>query len=273
MAVNLIVPIVLALLLAGQGNALAWTTLGCGVVCVVLSLSRGALAMLVVALVATYLVSVSRRTTARKGIIALSSLAGVFVLAIVSLPSIIRRFESAPEESAAGRRLYEQAAALILHDHPFGIGINQWSFVSDHMGYAKRVGLEWQDIGGIAHHIYWLTAAEFGYHGFVVFVLLLAAPFVRGAVWLWRDRDDIRADVLGGLYAGLLAMDAQGVLEWNWRQTQVGYLYWSITALVFALSVQLKQKHRKHTPSMVSFSPPRWAARGTTSARRRRRNN
>lgn len=240
MALNLIIPIVLAILLAGQGRLFAWLTVGLGAVGVVLSLSRGSLVMLVVALVLTYIVSAARKFTLKKNVIALGGLVATLILAAISLPSVVHRFETAPEESAVGRELYVHEASLMLEDHPLGIGLNQWSFVSSTMGYGRRVGLERQDVGGLAHHIYWLTLAELGYFGFVAFVLLLLAPFRWGGPCLLRDRHDIRGDVIGGALVGLAVMAAHGTLEWAWRQTQLGYVFWSVMALVWALSRQLR---------------------------------
>ena len=110
MALNLLLPVILAILLAGQGRLFGWLTLGLGAACVVLSLSRGALTMLAVAAVATYVASSTRRFTLKKNAIAMAGLAAAITLGAVSLPSIIRRFETAPEESAAG--IPEQTAFL-----------------------------------------------------------------------------------------------------------------------------------------------------------------
>lgn len=239
MALNLVIPIFLAIVLAGQGGLFAWATVGAGAVCVVLTLSRGSLFMLGVAVVLVYVLSVSRHFTLKKNLIAGAGLAAALILAAISLPSIIRRFETAPEESAAGRKLYEKEAAMMLDEHPFGIGLNQWSHVSSKLGYGRRAGLEPQDRGGLAHHIYWLTAAELGYHGWVAFLILLAAPFRWGVPRLWKDRTDVRGDVLAGALVGLLVMAIHGTLEWAFRQTQVGYVFWSVMALTWALSRQL----------------------------------
>lgn len=239
MAVNLILPIVLAIVLAGQGRILAWLTVVLGSICVVLSLSRGAIAMLGVALALTYVLSSVRRFSLKKNAIALAGLLVVLVVGAVSLPSIIRRFETAPEASAAGRELYEREASLMLEEHPFGIGLNQWSHVSSTQGYGRRVGLEQQDVGGLAHHIYWLTLAELGYLGFVAFVLLTLAPFRWGLPFVVRQKNDIRGDVIGGALVGLAVTAMHGTLEWAWRQTQLGYVFWSVMALVWALSRQM----------------------------------
>ena len=244
MAIDLIVPIVLAIALAGQGGLAAWTTLALGAACVVLALSRGALVMMGIAVIAVYVMSSTRRFTLKKNLIALGGLLAAGILLAVSFESIVHRFETAPVESEVGRELYVEEARIILADHPFGVGINQWSYVSSRQRYGERAGLEPQDRGGLAHNIYWLTLAELGYHGFVAFILLIAAPFRWALPSVWRHRADIRGDVLLGAIVALAVTHAHGTLEWAWRQTQVGYVYFSVTALVWALARQLSGPRR-----------------------------
>lgn len=239
MACNLLLPIVLSIILAGEGGVVAWITASCASIAVILSLSRGSLMMMLLGIVLTYLVSCVRHFSWRKNLIALGGLVVGAALLAVSFGSIARRFETAPEVSAIGREIYQDEASLMLHDHPLGVGINQWSWVSTHMGYGERAGLLPMDVGGIAHHIYWLTLAELGYAGFVAFMLLLLAPLRHALPAVWRRKDDIRGDVLAGVCVGLLVTDIHGTLEWAWRQTQVGYLYWSVMALAWALARQL----------------------------------
>jgi O-antigen ligase len=239
MAMNLVIPIVLSIALAGQGRVIAWVTLGCASSAVVLSLSRGSMTMMLIGVVLTYVVSCVRHFSWRKNLIALGALTAGALLLAVSFGSIARRFETAPEVSALGREIYEDEAHLMLHDHPLGVGLNQWSHVSANEGYGERAGLLPMDVGGIAHNIYWLTLAELGYFGFITFLLLLAAPLRWAVPAVWRRPDDIRGDVLAGVVVGLIVTDLHGTLEWAWRQTQVGYLYWSIMALAWTLSRQL----------------------------------
>jgi O-antigen ligase len=239
MAMNLLLPIYLSLALAGQGRLLSWATIAFCAIAVILSLSRGSLAMMLVAVVLTYVVSSIRHFSIRKNLVALGALAAGVILLIVSYGSISRRFETAPDVSAIGREIYEDEARMMLHDHPFGIGLNQWSHVSATMGYGERAGLLPMDQGGIAHNIYWLTLAELGYVGFVAFMLFLLAPFRHALPAAFRNRGDVRGDVLAGAAVGLLVTDVHGTLEWALRQTQLGYLYWSVMAMVWALSRQL----------------------------------
>jgi len=138
---------------------------------------------------------------------------------------------------------------MMLKDHPFGIGINQFSWVLQHGGYAQDMYA--YDKGGLVHNLYWLTLAELGYAGLIAFILLMGTPLLIAAWGAMRLRD-IRGDILLGCAGGMIALLAQSTLEWVARQTVMGYLFWGIAALTYAL-------HRQ-TVAVRASVPPRSAA-------------
>jgi O-antigen ligase len=150
-----------------------------------------------------------------------------------SYKTIVERFLHAPVSSGKARDYFEGAAAAMLRQNPWGIGINQYSHVLSTGNYANAVAE--YDRSGLVHNLYWLTLAELGYAGFAAFMLLMAAPLVLALRGAWRARGDIRGDILAGCAAGMVALYAQSLLEWVARQTVMGYLYWGVAALVYAL--------------------------------------
>lgn len=242
MAVNLVAPIFLALLLAGaKRRVLAAAAVAAGAVCVVLTLSRGALVMLPAGLALVYLGSLARQPTTLKIRVGIVALILGTALTIKSLDTIVDRFLHAPEASARGRALFESASARMLADHPLGIGLNNFSHVLA-AEYGASAGLPEYDQSGIVHHIYWLTAAELGYLGLLVYLAFVVYPIVVGARWLRRWRADPRGDVILGCTAGLIVTAGQGVLEWLSRQTVMGYLIWIQMVLILALVRQLRER-------------------------------
>ncbi len=246
MAANLIAPVLLALLLGrGKQKLLAGAALSAAAVCVVFTLSRGALVMLPVGLGLAYVGSLVRRPTALKMRIGVAALVLGAVIGIKSFDSIVERFLYAPEASAEGRERFEQAAADMLADHPAGVGINNFSHVLDEGGYGEAVGLPEYDRSGIVHQIYWLTAAETGYLGVLAYLGLVVFPIVVGLRWFRRHPGDARGDVILGITAGLMVTALQGVLEWLLRQTVMSHLVWIQTAMLLALVRQLREDERR----------------------------
>ncbi len=243
MAVNLVLPLMLARFMY-TGSRLSGAAVASGVVCVVFTLSRGSLVMMLVALGTTYLYSMTRKLTARKfAITALGLMAGLLVGA-KSFDSIIRRFNRAPKASAEAREKFETVAHLMVEDHPFGIGFNLYSHEIQHT-YGPRLGLD-ETEAGVAHHIYWLTTAECGYWGVFTYVLLLLVVLWSAIRAVVLSRRDYRGQLAMGCLAGLSVMYVHGLLEWIARQTIQSYLFWTVAVVSFAL---LKSAERTPDPA------------------------
>lgn len=242
MAMNLVFPIAAAVLLAGQGGYLALATVGMAGICVIFSLSRGSLAMFGLAMVAVLLGSLVRRVTQRK-LFVTAGLAFVGALLLAkSADSIIERLETAPKASLEARDRFEGAAKAMLEDHALGIGINNYSYVLAHAGYADRFEMPEVDRDGLAHHIYWLTAAELGYLGLLAYLWLILSPLWTALKGAWRARDDIRGDVMLGAAAGMLAMHVHGTAEWIARQAPMMYLFFMVAGMVYAFEKRTEQQ-------------------------------
>jgi O-antigen ligase len=233
MAANLVFPIALAIVLSAPRAKIAIAAAMTAPLCVVLTLSRGALVLTVLEICAVLGVSILRRPTARKGLVAASI--GVMGLAVVvkSYDTLIERFTRAPPQSEQARTLFNQAARAMLSDHPFGVGINQYSHVLGNLGYADALGIPPIDREGLAHHVYWLTAAETGWLGVSSYLLLLALPLFA-ALSLLRAKG-MRGDLALGCAVSLGVMYVHGTAEWIARQTAMSYMFWSVAALCVGL--------------------------------------
>jgi len=233
MAICLIAPVTLAITLAGQGGKTAWASLGAMSVLLVLALSRGALLAFLLGAGIVYAGSLLRGVTPRKLLAGAAALAAFAVVLVKAAGTILERFLMAPKESSQIRASFESISAAMLRDHPFGVGINQYSWVLEHSAYSRD--LPPNDKAGIVHNLYWLTAAELGFAGIVAFAALMAVPIVLAVRGAFLARRDVRGDVLLGCFGGMVALSALSVLEWVARQTVMGYMYWGLAALVFAL--------------------------------------
>jgi len=240
MLVNLISPTAFALMLGGQGRPWTWGVVALAAMCDVFSLSRGGMMMFVLASALVAVVSMARGPSAHKvKVLSMIGFGGALAL-LKSIDTIIQRFLLAPKESELARKLFNKAAKAMADEHPFGIGINMYSFVLDHGGYADRLNIEPGDRNGIAHHIYWLTAAETGYVGVTAYVLMLLTVFFS-AVRL-GFRKGVEGEVGVGIAAGLLVTYMQGFAEWIARQTTMAYAFWGLAAVVSGLLVSSSKK-------------------------------
>jgi O-antigen ligase len=234
MAANMIFPAALAVSLAGQGGRAAVVTVGAAALCVVLTLSRGGMMMFVLAAAIVFVGSTARRATPRKVRWLAAALLGGAALLTKSWDTVAERFLHAAKSSEEAREYFEEASQAMLHDHPFGIGMNQYSHVLSSFGYGERVGMDVHDQSGIVHNIYWLTAAELGYHGLLALALLLAQPLYVALRSAARDRT-LSGDVLLGVAASLTVTYLQGKLEWSLRMTTISQILFVLFGLVAAL--------------------------------------
>jgi len=153
---------------------------------------------------------------------------GILLLAggIRAAVPILERFRTAPEASAAARDEFNHAADLMLRDHPLGIGLNNFSYVlTNEEKYREHIQvMRSEEQAGVAHHIYWLTAAETGYLGLLMY-LVIVVRFVWGALrGAWRSKS-LEGALLFGIFLGFCALQASGFYEWVFRVTPVMQLF------------------------------------------------
>jgi hypothetical protein len=232
MLVNLIAPSAFSLMLGGQGRRWAGGVVAVAAMCNVFSLCRGGMMMFVLSSSVVAAASMVRRPTAHKVKVLSWIVAGGALALLKSMDTIINRFVNAPKESELARKLFNQAAKAMAEEHPFGVGINMYSFVLDHGGYADRFTIEPGDRNGIAHHIYWLTSAELGYVGVAAYVLVLLSVLVAAARLALRK--GVEGELGVGILAGLSITYLQGFAEWIARQTTMSYAFWGLAAIVAA---------------------------------------
>lgn len=235
MLCNLVTPVALSLWLAGHARRFNAAVVVAGALCVILSLSRGGIMMLAVSTAICVIASLAKEMNGRKLAVVGSLAAGGLVVLAKSLDSIIDRFTNAPPASEQARDKFNMAAEAMARDNPFtGIGINMFSHVLEHGGYADRFDLAPVDRNGVAHHIYWLTAAELGYIGLFAYLLLLASVLWT-AIRLARARG-VRGEIALGTAAGLFVTYVQGTAEWIARQTPMSYGFWLFAGMLSALT-------------------------------------
>ena len=256
---------IFALLLAGKRGWLMIVASLSGIIVAVLTTSRAAVGLAAAGLLLLFVLSSIRRWTTRKASVLFIGLVVIISLSPIALSSFEKRFATDPNALTYDERtLFENAAALILSDHPFGAGANNYVIEANSGGYLERAKVPWG--GGqrdsIVHNAYWLAAAETGYLGAATFALLLLSVMVTAFRCCWRNGNDLRGDVLLGLGVSVLIVSIHNNYEWVFFLYDVQYLFAITAGLVAGLSTQLgywndaNQSARQLRPKPLVTTPP-----------------
>jgi len=225
---NLIVLPLFALLLSGVTR---WQTLVAplaGCIIAVHTASRATVGLMAIGFVCVLAVSLLRRPTARKVCIAVAGAAVLVVLSPIAISSFQDRFSAQPlTEHYDERGAFTRSAWMIIEDNPFGIGANNFVALANSGGYYQRAGVTPRrgSRSTMVHNVYWLTAAELGFLGLLAFVILLFQPMLEGFRCGWRNRHDIRGDLLIGMSASLVIVYAHSYFEWIFLAAPVQYVF------------------------------------------------
>lgn len=233
----------MALLLAGARGVQIAAIPFAGAIVAVLTTSRAALLFAGVGFVTLYLVSALRRWTTRKSLVGVGCLMLAGFIAPIVISSFERRFELNPlmEEEYDERAAFERTAALILQDHPFGVGVNHYVQIAKNFGYSERGGVAPVEgsRNNIVHNIYWLTAAETGYFGVFAFVTMLLTPMILALKTGWRARGTTRGDLLIGFGVALFTVYCHSTLEYIFLSKEAQYLFAITSGCVFGLASRI----------------------------------
>ena len=227
-----------ALLLAGKRRWQTTVAPIAGAIVAVLTASRAAVGFGAIGLVMIFLASSLRSWTPRKARALLASVTVILVLSPIAWNSFQERFAKAPV-GADERAMFNEASAMILADHPFGIGANNYVVVANSGGYSERARIPWTSAVAIVHNLYWLTAAETGYFGLIALVLLWFQITITSLRCSWKYTKGFRGDMLLGLGVTLLVVGLHNAYEWVFLVFNVQYLFGITAGLVAGLSEQL----------------------------------
>ena len=186
------------------------------------------------------MVSISRRFTGRKLLVAFLAMLGVCIILAKSYDTLVDRFVNAPKESEESRVHFEEAASAMLAEHPAGVGMNLFSHMLETQ-YSPRFEIAQVDQSGLVHNIYWLTAAELGYLGIISYVLYIASPLLLALFYGRFAGLSLFGDLSLGAAVGLGVFFLQGTLEWASRQTALSYLIVSVFSLIPTFARELRR--------------------------------
>jgi hypothetical protein len=230
-----------ALMLAGLRGWLAPAVVLAGVVIEVLTTSRATIGLAGVGYATVFLLC-GRRWTSRKTMILLAGAALITILVPLAVSSFEQRQLANDEASSDQERAaYKTSAAMMLSDHPLGVGANHFSLAGNLGGYydKAKVPSDTSSRSGYVHNIYWLVAAETGYPGIITFVIFLFGPLPVAFRCGRRYRGDQTGDLLLGLGTALLIVYIHSFFESSLVAFQTQYLLVFIMGLVSGIARRL----------------------------------
>jgi hypothetical protein len=230
-----------ALMLGGRNGRFPMVVVFAGVIVEVLTTSRATVGLAAFGYATVFMLSALRQWTSRKAVVLLTGAMLGAVVTPLALSSVAHRGTESIESSDEERIAFQTAAAMMLADHPMGVGANNYVIVANSGGYNAAAGVA-PTLGSRSahvHNIYRLVAAETGYLGLIAFVILLLCPLAVTLRSFWRYRTDYRADMLIGLGTALLVVYVHSFFEWIFITYPAQYMFAIDVGLVAGLAQQL----------------------------------
>jgi len=223
-----------------------WAALGAGALTTVATLSRGGMATMVLGCALVVLMTFFLKQRPGKIKKKIAALGVMFVLSLpalaVVLPEVIKRFETAPEESGESRHAANLSSAEMGDDYFFGVGINNYSYAINYMRYGEDLApLD----RGIAHHIFWLHYAELGIIGVIIYVLMTATFMWIALRFISKRKDSLERVFAIGVLAAFIINWLIGTLEWNFRTIQITVAYFMLAGFVTSLDHVERERAEK----------------------------
>lgn len=129
------------------------------------------------------------------------------------------------------RGLYNEEAKMMAADHPFGVGLGNFSTYS-WIKYGPAVGLN--EYGTPAHNLWYLTLGELGFPGLLAFIFFWLRFYSIGLPFLFRRRTDLIYAVAASACAASMIGHIQNMLQLSYRQTSIYMLNQILIGMVAA---------------------------------------
>lgn len=223
----------------------------------VVTASRATLGLFILGAVLVFIYSLIKGSAGRAMKIGMIGLVLMIPMVPIGIASMQYRASTIdPYEDYDERGAFMDAAAMMVHDHPLGVGSNNFVIAANVDGYYDAAGVAPTSGSRSAHvhNIYYLTAAEIGYPGLAALLVI-----VGQSLWLVVGRLRKAKDpglVLGGLGIGIAVMFIHSAFEWALSTVILQY------DLAFALGMAAgtakylsRRSKRRDEPAPVTPEP------------------
>jgi O-antigen ligase len=231
--------------------------------------SRGVIIFYGVTVLLTMIAAVTIQPNTRRIFALVACLIGVAAAIPVAQHKLAERFQKQQTqftlEKDGERKQLEKIARLMVADHPFGVGLNQFVVASNTLGYADRVGLvpTLGSRGATVHNSYLLGYAEAGPVGWFGVVFLLWVPQLYAFTLVVRRQSIHRIIIAPGLVA-LFVLSVHSFFEW--AVPNMATLHgMALNMALIAATVEIARVKRRNTSA--NAITPASEARKVTSGR------
>ena len=243
-----------AIMLSATRSLSRGAPLVAALVIAVLGASRATMGLLAIGVLLTIVLSMAHRNTSRK-----SAFGGLLaVVLLVSAPAMLwasnRRTEAAKVSSDHERAAMKEAAGMIIADHPFGVGANQYVVVTNTGGYSQRAGVAWNEHNRAAavHNTYYLVAAEMGILGLFGLVAVLVSLIALGFRSLRHHLPGKNGELVPGLLTTMIVVTVHISYEFVFMDRVIHYLFAISAGMLCALAAQAKSVQKSNARRQIS---------------------
>ena len=239
-------------------SILYFITFACSGLIVYATLSRAALAVMAVGIVAVIVVGFFDKFSKRRFIITASiCIGGVFVL-IMTIDTIMGRFvDHGNEASEQTRQVMNLAAKAMMEDKAVGVGWNNFAVAVNHPFPYGDVIDNWNlDRGynvdedyakGVVESHYWLIKSENGIFAYYAYMFFILYTLFRGFHIIFTRRGSYAAAIVAGIFIAFALTYLHSNLERVLTQTKNLFL-WMIYLGVLGAIIRIPA---------AEFEPPR----------------
>lgn len=208
---------------------LAWPALvvAAGLATALVGGSRATIGLTAFGLILTLVFSLIHGRSSRKMICG----AGAIFVLLLGTPLFVwaatQRSQEVIASSDTERAAMKSAAAMMMADHPFGVGPNEYVIVANTGGYSQRAGVPWNfsERSAPVHDTYYLVGAETGFIGLAGFIGVLASFVILGFRKLKQRSKDESHELLAGLLATMIIVCIHISFEWVFMQFELHYMF------------------------------------------------
>jgi O-antigen ligase len=203
---------------------------------VISTYSRAGTALNLFAIISVIGFIIIRNRQLKATLISLILISGMSFGALMAADSVLERIQNAPVSSEEARDEFNDIAKRMASENLLGVGLNHFSYaLTNNQDYRENlIVMKNEEQGGVAHHIYLLTAAEIGYFGLFLYLLMIS-KFLFKSFWYSINNNDEFAYLCWGVMIGLCTLYASGFFEWAFRITPVSYMFAITSGLMVGL--------------------------------------
>lgn len=249
------------LLLGGRWTRVATVGVLAGACIVIVGASRATVVVAGAGVILTYMVAAIINWTPQKARVGFMALAAMAVAVPFAMQALNHRFEVRGGkllDEDGEREAFENAAGMIIDDHPLGVGPNHYVYVANTKGYNNRAKIGWASGSRSAnvHNSYLLVHAETGYLGLLGLWAILLVGAYACFHYARKYRRQGYSELLVGIGCSVVCITIHCKFEWMFVTFQAQYVLFIVLGLAAGCITQSRMiRNRRPRPKAARPSP------------------